>query len=205
MTDWNVTFTNATLMPWVAAIWQELPDAGLSPVSWQQAQAAPGMIIRFAWDDSYAVSLATYQDEPPSGSYSLLIFRTAMPGSVWDIITINHLDYLADAGMGPDPGVIASTNRSTGPVNAGLMQTGAPVAYVHDLAVDAVATFTLQPQFRFGLFVELAPGQVIEPALVIVGPQPLNFPPGIRDLIVTAVLQGQTIVITVVPAGGSRA
>jgi len=200
MTEWNVTFTNASPGPFVAAIWQELPDAGLTPVSWLQARVLPGEVAPFKWDDKYAVVLASYQDQPPSGIYTpdLPQSRAAKPGSTWDAITINHVDYLAEvdeSGEGP----IKTTNRSTGPVNSGLMQSGAAAAYAHDLPVDGVATFTLQPKFQFGLFADLQPGQVIERALVVVGPQPLTFPPGVDRLLVTAILQGQTIVLTVVP------
>jgi hypothetical protein len=197
--DWNVTFTNATLMPWVAAIWQELPDAGLTPVSWQQARTVPGQTAPFGWDETYAAALATYEDKLPSGIYSVITSRAAKPSSTWDAITINEVDYVAEVDAGGKPGPIATTNRSAGPVNAGLMQSGAAVAYAHELAVDAVATFTLQPQFRLGLVVELQPGQVIDRSLVIVGPLTLTFPPAIQRLLVTAVLQGQSIVLTVVP------
>ncbi|HEX8153378.1 MAG TPA: hypothetical protein VF698_09650, partial [Thermoanaerobaculia bacterium] len=143
---------------------------------------------------------AKYEDKLPSGVYTPDVERArdAKPGSTWDAITINGVDYLSDDEQKGD-GPIAITNRSTGPVNAGLMQSGSAVTYAHDLAVESAASFTLQPKYQFGLFADLQAGQVIKGVPPAVGPRPLTFPPGVQRLLVTAVLQGQTIVLTVVP------
>jgi hypothetical protein len=227
MNDRLVTFTNATPVPWVASVWQELPGGGgLTAVSWQQGPALPGKTIPLGWTDSYAVALATFEEVVPSGIFhlescwtdsyavALATFEEPVPNGIfhlesfvatkrdwtWDVITIGGRDYLADAGEGPEPGSIRITNRSAGPVNAGLMQSGAAVAYAKDLPVDGIASFGYDPRFRFGLFVDLQRGQVIDPKLIAVGPAALPFSDVVTHVLVTAALQGQSIVLTIVPA-----
>ena len=201
MTSWNVQFANATPGPWVGSIWQEAP-AGLTAVSWLQARVLPGGTASFDWDDERAVVLATYEDAPSGGIYSPLepSIRKALPSSAWDVITINLVDYLAVVDDGGEPGPIGITNRSMGPVNAGVMQGGAAVAYAGALPVEKDASFPEEMQLNFGLFADLQQGQVIQRALVVAGPLVLAFPPGITRLLVTAALQGSTIVLSQVPA-----
>ena len=202
MGDWKVVFTNASLVPWVGAIWGELPDAGLTPVSWQQSRVLPGGMAEFTWDDQYFVVLGTYADTPPTGVYTPQppATRMAKPSSTWVAVTINGVDYLAEDEHGGGEGPIKISNQSRGPVNAGIARSGPALIYAADLPVDGAVTFTLEPKFQFGLFADLVEGQVIERALVVVGPQPLQFPAGVRQLLVTAIQQGQTVTLTVVPA-----
>lgn len=202
MATWHVSFTNASLVPWVVAIWQELPDApDLRSVSWKQAQANPSPEpIPFGWDDTYAAALARYEPKPPSGVFVRDASRPAKAGSTWEIITLDGTQFLGDSGPGPDPEIISILNASDRSANPGLVQSGSGVAYAHDLAVGNTANFSLQPKYWIGLFADLEPGQVIDRSLIVVGPQPLQFPPGVDSLIAAAVLQGQTIVLTVVPA-----
>lgn len=203
MTEWKVTFVNASLVPWVCVLWGELPDTGLTPVSWQQSRVLPAEMVDFPWDDAYAVTLATFEEGVPTGIYTPEppSWRDALPSSTWDAITINQVDYLAEVDHGGPEGPIGITNRSTGPVNAGLVRSGSALVYSAELPVEKDVVFALEPRFRLGLFAEMRVGQIIDPALVIVGPAPLTFPQGVSVLIATAVQQGQTVSLTVVPGG----
>lgn len=198
----RVAFVNASLVPWIVAIWQELPGGSdLQLVSWKQARSVPSPEpIRFAWDDSYAVALAWYEPRPPTGVYVRDSSRSAPAGSAWEVITLDGVQLLGEAGSGPDPEVILILNASAGPANAGLIQSGSSVAYAHELAVGTFANFSLRPKFWIGLFADLEPGQVIDRSMILVGPQALPFSDAVDALIATAVIQGQNVVLTVVPA-----
>ena len=202
MDEWKVLFANASLVPWVGAIWGELPDSGLTPVSWQQERVLPGGTAEFTWDDQYLVVLGTFKDTPPPGVYTPQdpATRMAKPSSTWIAVTINGVDYLAEDEHGGAEGPIKIRNQSRGPLNAGLARTLPALTYAADLPFEGEITFTLEPRFQFGLFADLVEGQVIERALVLVGPQPLQFPAGVRKLLVTAIQQGQAVTLTVVPA-----
>jgi len=202
MDEWKVVFANASLVPWVGAIWAELPDAGLTPVSWQQARVLPGGTAEFRWDDQYLVVLGTFADTPPSGVYTpqALATRKAKPSSTWVAATLNGVDCLAEDEHGGTEGPIRISNQSRGPVNAGLALTLPALTYAADLPVGGEITFKLEPRFQFGLFADVVEGQVIKGTPVVVGPRPLQFPPGVRQLLVTAIQQGQTVTLTVVPA-----
>jgi hypothetical protein len=198
MSTQQLVFNNQTTTPLDLAVWQlPLPPAALLSVCWMRLRAFPGGSAGQQWDDSLAIVLALFQQDAGLGRFSIRESKDTESGRAWIIVTVNGNQLLVDAGEAPSNDEVLAMNSSAGAANVGLAQSGAAVFYAQDLLIGAEASLPTTRTYMAGLFMDVSPGDVVNPAQLVAVPMPLVYPPGMTQATATAVLQSSGIVLTI--------
>lgn len=198
MSTQQIVFNNQTTTPLDLAVWQlPVPPAALLSVYWMRLRAVPGKSAGQQWDDSLAIVLAQFQQEPGLGRFTIRESKGTESGRAWTIVTVNGNQLLVDAGEAPANDEILAMNSSAAAANAGLAQAGAGVFYAQNVLIGAEASLPTPRTSMAGVFTDVSPGEVVDPLQLVAIPMPLVYPPGMIQATATAVLQSSGIVLTI--------
>jgi len=197
MSNYFVNFANTTNDTWTLAVYQTLPySVGLDSVSWKQTTVPRSGASSVEWDLTYNVALANYEQEGGIGVYSASQTLSAELGTTWQCVWEDGVQQLVQLNSSAPGNTIIIDNVSNQLANLGIGMSGEGSVYKNNVVSGGAAQFTVTPTYYFGLFNQVVLGEVIS-SNVIVGPTEIQFPNGMNQANVTALMSGATIVVDV--------
>lgn len=194
----QLVFNNQTPTPLDLAVWQvPVPPSSLVSVYWMRLRATPGMSVNQQWNDSQEIVLALFRQGSGLGSFAISQSRGAESGSSWIVATASGVQVLVFNGQAPSSDEILARNDSTSVINVGLAQSGVGAFYAQNLPLGEAVALPTTRTYMAGLFMNVNPGEVLNPLALLAVPMPLVYPPGMTKATATAVTQSSGIVLTI--------
>lgn len=194
MANYYIDFENETDRTWTMVVYQTLPDSiGLDSVAWQKTTTPKGGSSGVKWEIDYLVSIANYKQDGGIGVYKSSQKLPAKLGSKWEIVYEEGVQQLKEAGSAQD-GYITIVNKSKVQANPGVGMSGSPAVYKQNVLDGSSAQFKVTPTYYVGLFNDLELGTVIS-SNVIAGPLEVKFPSGMNKGVLTAKLDGDSLIL----------
>jgi hypothetical protein len=208
-TTYTLNLQNQTPSVWTFVVFLVLPNsAGLDSVAWQLRTLPPstgkGSI---SWTDDYCVAIATRGSAGGFTVFSDTQTQPAAANTAWKIVDSSGVQEIVANGTALTPDTIQLLNSTSSLANGGFGAASLGAVFKGDLRGQESAVFVPQPQYFVMLADSMQQGQVITrgsriakaTTSSIVGPVALNLSPAAATKSVTAVVNGNTISIQVVP------
>jgi len=195
MPDYRVNFVNQTSAIWTMAVYQTLPSSvGLDSVAWKQSTAPQGGRTGVQWTTIFNVALADYEQLGGLGVYVASQLLTTLLGKRWEVVFEQNVQHLKPAEGSVEPDQVLILNKSGYLANIGIGMDGSGSVFKRDVVSRGNAQFKVTPTYWVALFNQVTLGEVIS-GNVIVGPLEVKYPSGMTSATLTALMDGNNIVL----------